>query len=106
MVGRHHPLSGSEFEQTPGDGEGQGILVWSSPWGHKQLDTPERLNTAKGTGYNLHIRLGSITNYRSRTVKVKKELRKGLEKKGNCFLFFTVISADLVLGAVLLLELI
>ena len=26
MVGWHHQLNGHEFEQTPGDGEGQGIL--------------------------------------------------------------------------------
>ena len=31
MVGWHHQLNGHEFEQTPGDGEGQG-----SPWGHKE----------------------------------------------------------------------
>ena len=29
MVGWHHRLSGHEFEQTPGDSEGQGSL---SPW--------------------------------------------------------------------------
>ena len=28
-----------EFEQTPGDGEGQGSLVCYSSWGHKELDT-------------------------------------------------------------------
>ena len=33
-----------EFEQTPGDGEGQGSLVCCSPWGHKELDMTERLN--------------------------------------------------------------
>ena len=27
MVGWHHGLNGHEFEQTPGDGEGQGSLV-------------------------------------------------------------------------------
>ena len=27
MVGWHHRLNGREFEQTPGDGEGQGGLV-------------------------------------------------------------------------------
>ena len=26
---------GHEFEQTPGDSEGQGSLVCSSPWGHR-----------------------------------------------------------------------
>ena len=32
MVGWHHRLNGHEFEQTPGDNEGQGSLVWCSPW--------------------------------------------------------------------------
>ena len=27
MVGWHHRLDGHEFEQIPGDGEGQGILA-------------------------------------------------------------------------------
>ena len=38
MVGRHHRLSGHEFEQTPGDSGGQRSLVCHSPWGHKELD--------------------------------------------------------------------
>ena len=33
MVRWHCQLSGHEFEQTPGDGEGQGSLVCCSPWG-------------------------------------------------------------------------
>ena len=32
MVGWHHQLSGHEFEQTPGDGEGQESLASCSPW--------------------------------------------------------------------------
>ena len=32
MVGWHHYLNGHEFEQAPGDGEGQGSLVCYSPW--------------------------------------------------------------------------
>ena len=39
MVGLHHWFNGHEFEQTPGDGEGQGSLAWYSPWDHKELDT-------------------------------------------------------------------
>ena len=35
MVGWHHQLSGREFEQALGDGEGQGSLVCCSPWGHR-----------------------------------------------------------------------
>ena len=34
----HHRLSGLEFEQAPGDGEGQRSLVCCSPWGHKEPD--------------------------------------------------------------------
>ena len=37
MVGWHHRLDGHEFEQTPGDGEGQRSLVRCTPWGHKEL---------------------------------------------------------------------
>ena len=38
MVGWHHWLNGHEFEQTPGDSEGQASLV-HSPWGCKEPDT-------------------------------------------------------------------
>ena len=43
MVGWNHPLNGHEFEQTPGDSEGQGSLVCCSPWGRKESDMTERL---------------------------------------------------------------
>ena len=38
MVGWHHWLNGHEFEQTPGDGEGQGSLACYRPWGCKKSD--------------------------------------------------------------------
>ena len=38
-VGWHHRLDGHEFEQTPGDDEGQGGLACRSPRGHKGSDT-------------------------------------------------------------------
>ena len=44
MVGWHHRLNGHEFEQTLGDGEGQGSLACCSPWGCKESDTTEKLN--------------------------------------------------------------
>ena len=44
MVGRHHGLNGHEFEQTPGDGEGQGSLACYSPRDHKELDMTYQLN--------------------------------------------------------------
>ena len=44
MVGWHHRFNGHEFEQAPGDGDGQGDLECCSPQGRKELDTTERLN--------------------------------------------------------------
>ena len=44
MVGWHHRLDGREFEQAPGDSEGQGSLACCSPWGHKESDTTGQLN--------------------------------------------------------------
>ena len=39
FVGWHRWLNRQDFEQAPGDGEGQGSLLCCSPWGHKELDT-------------------------------------------------------------------
>ena len=38
MVGWHHQLDGHEFEQTPGDGKGQGSLACCGSWGCKEWD--------------------------------------------------------------------
>ena len=43
IVGWHHQLKGHEFEQAPGDGEGQRNLVCCSPQGLKELDMTEEL---------------------------------------------------------------
>ena len=50
MVGWHHWLDGHEFEQALGVGDGQGSLECYSPWGHKELDTTERLNWTEPSG--------------------------------------------------------
>ena len=39
MIRWHHQLNGHEFEQTPGDSEGQGSLACCSSWGGKELNT-------------------------------------------------------------------
>ena len=41
VVGLYHRLSGHEFEQTPGVGDGQGSLACCTPWDHKELDVTE-----------------------------------------------------------------
>jgi len=57
MVRRHHLVNGHEFEQTPGDSEGQGSLACCSARSHKESDTTEPLNN-----YNT----GMIPRYTSR----------------------------------------
>ena len=44
-------LNGHEFEQAPGGGEGQGNLECCSPWGRKEWDMTEWLNT-NNKGFN------------------------------------------------------
>ena len=49
MVGWHHRHNVHEFEQIPGDGEGQGSLTFCSSQGHEESDTTERMNhSSKG----------------------------------------------------------
>ena len=47
MAGWHHLLDGHEFEWTPGVDDGQGGLECCNSWGHKELNTTERLNWTK-----------------------------------------------------------
>ena len=44
MAGWHHGLDEHEFEQTPGVDDGQGGLVFCSPWVHKKSDRATELN--------------------------------------------------------------
>ena len=44
MGGWHHQLDGSEFEWTPGVGDGPGGLACCNSWGCKESDTIEWLN--------------------------------------------------------------
>ena len=45
MVGWHNRLNGHEFDQALGVDDGQGSLVCCSPWGHKESDMTEWLNS-------------------------------------------------------------
>ena len=55
MFGWHHRLSGHEFEQTLGDGEGQGRLQCFILWGHKESFMTERLHN------NSHRIFGTVS---------------------------------------------
>ena len=45
MVGWHHRLNGHDFKQAPGVGDGQGGLACCSPWGRKESDMTEQMNS-------------------------------------------------------------
>ena len=50
-MGCHHWLNGHEFEQIPGDSNGQGSLVSFTPWGFKESDTTWKLNNSSSHLY-------------------------------------------------------
>ena len=45
MAGWLYQLNGPEFEQAMGVADEQGSLAYCSPWGHKESDMTERLNS-------------------------------------------------------------
>ena len=69
MIGWHHRLN--EFEQAPGDSEGQGSLACCSPWGHKKSDTTELLNSnnSQATCY-----VGDTLNSRTQRLNTRLSL--------------------------------
>ena len=86
IVGWHHWLDGHEFEQAPGVGDGQGSLACCSPWGHKELDTNERLNwTEQGRIFIMRI-IGLKTTYEDDISDVLKVYSDD-QRKGNFFIF-------------------
>ena len=67
MVGWHHWFNGHEFEQALGDGEGEGSLACCSPWGHRELDMTEWMNSSNNfEKVNFH-RIALKKSFRWRT---------------------------------------
>ena len=48
MIRQYHQLNGNEFEQTPGDSEGQGSLMCCSPCGPKHSGMTYQLSSNSG----------------------------------------------------------
>ena len=53
MVGWHHRLDGHEFEQAPGDGDGQGGLACCIVHEVSESDTTKRLHNNSSWGGTL-----------------------------------------------------
>ena len=49
----HHQLNGHEFEQTPGENEGQGSLESYNPWGRKESDATWQLNNSNDSRFTV-----------------------------------------------------
>ena len=62
MAGWHHWLNGHEFEQGPGDGEGQGSLECCSSRGRKESDMIDRLNNNNTihSGFSIYLYIYQI----------------------------------------------
>ena len=77
MVGWHHWFNGHEFEQTPVERKGQGSLACCSPWGRKESDTTERLNSNSQMDGVLTVELLCLTHApASASEKTEKKSRK------------------------------
>ena len=61
MVGWHHRLNGHEFEQTLGDGDGQGSLECCSLWGPMQR-VENDLVTEQQYGYHIFFIHSSVVD--------------------------------------------
>ena len=60
---------GHEFEQTPGDGEGQESLACFSPWGRTELDMTEKLNeTTKFTTKKIYRSYEKILTFKKKNI--------------------------------------
>ena len=59
MVEWRHRLNGHEFEQTPGDGEGQESLA-CFPWGCKELDTAQQLHNNNDSKVSIMCLAGQV----------------------------------------------
>ena len=55
MVGWHYQLNGHEFEWAPRDSEGQWSQACHSPWGRKESDVTEQLNSNKWHWYQKYF---------------------------------------------------
>ena len=68
MVGWDHQLNGHEFEQAPGDGEGQGSLACCSPWGPRvehdwaTEHNMEKVSSLPFYGWENWLRLSLVQN--------------------------------------------
>ena len=80
MVGQHHQLNVHEFEQTLGDGEGQGSLACFSPWSNKELDTTQQL---KNNNKSFNVNIKKTISLNSNKNVINERVEKKSASQGN-----------------------
>ena len=88
MVRWYHWLDGHEFEQAPGVGDGQGSLVWCSPWGHKESDMTELLNWSE-VGHSFSSKEQPSFNFMT-AVTICNDFGAPQNKACHCFHCFPI----------------
>ena len=76
MVGWHLRLNGHVFEKAPGVGDGQGGLECCGPWGHKDLDTTERLNNNNNNNEHSLSLVSELVRVRTRALGATGEQQR------------------------------
>ena len=77
MVGWYHRLDGHEFKQALGVGDGQGGLAYCSPWGCKESDMTEQMNS------NNSICLERLDSGGIPVNRIYRNVRKLVEEAGR-----------------------
>ena len=75
-VGWHHQLNGHDLEQTLGDSEGQGSLVYCSSWARKESDMAGRLNNSSTVGCYSAIRRITRGTLEHRMLRERSQIQK------------------------------
>ena len=76
-------LNGHEFEQAPGDDEGQGSLAGCSPWSCTELDMTERLNNNNGSTHVVRDWAPSLVNSQKRSAALRATIQWGTKPCNN-----------------------
>ena len=82
MIGWYCQQNGQEFEQTPEGSEGLERLACCSPWGRRESDTTQQLNS-KGVKLNISL-------YSSFKLDLKQHLELKMEVKKTSQILLSV----------------
>ena len=86
IVGWHHQLYGHECEQAPGVGDGQGGLGCCCPWGRKESDTTEWVNSNNAVNHF----------HRAWPVQIEAPERQFSGEEKSWYLLVSILPAEVI----------